>query len=170
MKRVLAFTLVLLTSFSFGFATPTARLSNPSLSQASSRAPRTANAEKVVVVVESEHLTGVLSDGRTIEVRLKAELKGDNPSSLTGEGRSYSSTGAHNYWPATGAITGAVVTLSGTVTDSNVAFLIGSPLTVVADSTTGQIIFHFGPYAGGPFVGHIDTFTGTGRVKIKGAD
>jgi len=161
MNRVLAFTLVLFVSFSFGFA---------SSAQASPLPAGAENAKKIVVVVESEHLTGIVPDGRTIEVRLKVTIEGDDPSSLIGEGRAFCSCGPHNYFPATGSINGAVVTLSGTVTDSSSAFLIGSPVTVVADSTTGQITFTFGPYAGGPFVGQIDTWTGTGKVQIKGAD
>ena len=157
MNRVLAFTLVLFVSFSFGFA---------SSAQASPLPARAENAEKIVVVVESEHLT----DNHDVGVRLKVELQGDDPSSLIGEGRAFCSCGPHNYFPATGSINGAVVTLSGIFTDSSQPFLIGSPVTVVADSTTGQITFTFGPYAGGPFVGQIGTWTGTGKVKIKGAD
>jgi hypothetical protein len=153
MNRSLLLALVLLASFSFASGMPV----------------ETVNDDEVAVSVASEHLTGILPNGESVEVRLKAELEGD-PSFLIGQGRHFASSGAHNYWPATGSMTGTVVTLSGTVTGSNVAFLIGSPVEVEADSATGQIALNFGPLAGGPFAGRILGFTGTGRVEIKGAD
>ena len=83
------------------------------------------------------------------------------------EGRHFTSSGAHSYWPATGSIDGDVVTLGGVVSDSNTPFLVGSPVEVEADSTTGAMTFRLGPQAGGPFVGQTIVFTGVGTVKIK---
>jgi hypothetical protein len=121
----------------------------------------------ITVSVKSEDLTGPLPNGLIPSINLKAEVEGANPSSLTGEGRHFASTGSHNYWPASGVLNGTVVTLSGTVNDSNVSYLIGSPVEVVADSATEEITLTFGPLPGGPFVGATLVFTGTGRVKIS---
>jgi hypothetical protein len=129
--------------------------------------PLCAVAGEVSVVVKAEHLTGTLPNGVEAEVRLKAELQGEDPASLTGEGRHFASTGAHNYWPATGSLSGATVTMSGTVTESNVAYLIGSPLQVTANVETQQITLNFGPLVGGPFAGQTLTFSGTGRLAIN---
>lgn len=118
------------------------------------------------VEIKSEHLTGILPNGVAVEVRVKATAQGTDPSSLTGEGRHFASTGAHNYWPATGSTDGTTATLSGAVTESNVAFLIGSPVEVVANATTEVITLTFGPLTGGPFAGRTLLFTGSGQVSI----
>ena len=119
------------------------------------------------VSIKSEHLTGVLPNGLAVDINLKADAEGTDPSSLTGNGRHFASTGAHNYWPATGSMDGTTVTLAGTVTESNVPFLIGSPVVVVADASTEAITLSFGPLAGGPFAGQTLLFTGVGKVIIN---
>ena len=121
----------------------------------------------VGVEIQAQDLTGVLPNGVVATVRVKAAAQGDAPSSLVGEGRHFASTGAHNYWPATGSIAGDVVTLGGDVSDSDVPNLIGSPVEVEAHSTTGATTLTFGPLEGGPFVGQTIVFTGVGTVKIR---
>ena len=118
------------------------------------------------VDIKSEHLTGILPNGVPVVIRLKAEAQGTDAASLTGSGRHFASTGAHNYWPATGSTDGTTATLSGTVTESNVPFLIGSPVEVVGNASTDAITLNFGPLAGGPFAGQTVVFTGTGKVSI----
>jgi hypothetical protein len=119
------------------------------------------------VEIQAQDLTGVLPNGVVVTIRVKVVAKGDAPSSLVGEGRHFTSSGARSYWPATGFIDGDVVTLGGVVSDSNTRFLVGSPVEVEADSTTGAMTFRLGPQAGGPFVGQTIVFTGVGTVKIK---
>ena len=118
------------------------------------------------VSVKSEHLTGVLPNGVAVDVNLKAAAQGTHASSLTGDGRHFASTGAHNYWPATGSTDGNMATLSGAVAESNVPFLIGSPVLVVANASTQAITLFFGPLAGGPFAGQTLVFAGAGKVTI----
>jgi hypothetical protein len=161
--------IALLVSLSSAFGAPTQRLANLPPNYASQALTRTEASDEFSVTVKSEHLTGSLP-GLTVEVRLNASLSGDDQSSLAGEGRHFSSTGAHSYWPATGAISGTSVTIHGTVTESNLPVLINSPVEIAADSATDQITMYFGPIAGGPFAGQTLVLTGTGRVTIKGDD
>lgn len=125
-----------------------------------------ASVASTTVDVKSQHLTGTLPNGVAVDVNLKAVAQGNDPSSLTGDGRHFASTGAHSYWPAMGFTDGTNVTLSGTVTESNVSFLIGSPVVVAADASTQAITLSFGPLAGGPFAGQVLVFTGAGKVTI----
>jgi hypothetical protein len=108
-----------------------------------------------------------LPDGRVVTLDVKVTAQGDTASLLVGQGRHFASVGPKNYWPATGSIDGNVVTLGGVVSDSNTDFLIGSPVVVEADSTTGAMTVRFGPLAGGPFVGQTLVHTGVGTVTIK---
>jgi len=126
-----------------------------------------ASASAVAVVVKAEHLTGLRPDGSTVEFMVKVVAEGADASSLVGEGRHFGSGGALNYWPATGSIDGSVVTLGGVVTDSNTPFLIGSPVDVEADSSTGATTLTFGPLAGGRFAGETIVADGVGMVSIK---
>jgi hypothetical protein len=57
----------------------------------------------------------------------------------------------------TGLVSGDVVTLSGTVTQSSVSAEIGTPVTFIATASTGAITWTFG---GVPF-------TGTGTVVVR---
>jgi hypothetical protein len=102
--------------------------------------------------------------------QVKVVAQGDDASSLAGEGRLFGSGGAHNYWPAVGSIDGDVVTLGGVVEDSNAADLIGSPVEIEANSSTGAMTLTFGPLAGGPFAGQTIVADGVGTVKIKTGD
>ncbi len=70
-------------------------------------------------------------------------------------------------FPLTGSIAGTTVTLTGTVTQSSFAGNIGTPVTVIGDSSGGAITFVFGPIAGGPFAGATLILTGTGTVVIR---
>src|SRR5262245_59795933 len=47
------------------------------------------------VSVKSEHLKGTLPNGVQVDVNVKAEAEGSDPSSLAGDGRHFASTGAH---------------------------------------------------------------------------
>jgi hypothetical protein len=125
-----------------------------------------ASTSAVTVEVQAEDLSGLRPNGTTVVFRVKVAAQGADASSLVGEGRHYGSNQAHNYWPAKGSIDGNVVTLAGVVSDGNTAFLIGSPVEVVADASTGSMTLTFGPLAGGPFAGQTIVATGTGRVKI----
>lgn len=118
------------------------------------------------VEVKSEHLTGTLPIGLVVDVNLKVDAEGETPGSLSGPGRHFASTGAHNYWTASGSTDGTTITLGGSVNESNTAFLIGSPVSVTADVVTQAITLTFGPLAGGPFAGQILVFTGSGNVSI----
>ena len=59
-------------------------------------------------------------------------------------------------FPLAGSRAGTVVTISGKVAFSNNATLVGTPVKITADASTGSIIFNFGPF----------TLTGTGAVVI----
>jgi hypothetical protein len=141
----------------------------PTVYAATGRAPVLdlgGNGAGTSVEIKSEHLTGTLPNGVAVDVNLKVDAQGADPSSLAGNGRHYASTGAHSYWPATGSTDGTTVTLAGAVSESNTAFLIGSPVSVVADASTQAIRLSFGPLAGGPFVNQTLVFSGLGRVTI----
>ena len=117
--------------------------------------------------LRSEHLKGIRPDGSDVTFRLKAEAKGDDASSLEGNGRHFGSGGAHNHWSVTGSVSGDVVTLAGVTTDSNESFLIGSPVNLVGDASSGSITLAFGPIAGGQFAGQTIVGTGVGTVTIN---
>jgi hypothetical protein len=59
-------------------------------------------------------------------------------------------------FPLTGSVSADVVTLSGAVKQSSVKALIGFPVSVNADTSTGSITLMIGPF----------TLTGTGSVTI----
>lgn len=100
-------------------------------------------------------------------VTLQAHLRG-TPDALVGTG-----TGAHHdlaseaRFELAGALDGSLVTLSGTVTQAGVAFLLGTPVEVTADSARGVVTHTFGPIAGGPPVGATLTFAGSGAVVVR---
>jgi hypothetical protein len=119
------------------------------------------------VEIQAQDLTGLRPNGTTVIFQVKAVVQGSNVSSLTGEVRQFGSGGAHSYWPATGSIAGSLVTLGGVVADSNAPLLIGSPVKLEADSSTGAMTLTFGPLAGGPFAGQTIVADGFGSVKVK---
>jgi hypothetical protein len=122
----------------------------------------------VAVEIQSEDVTGLRPNGTTVIFHIKATAQGGDASSLVGEGRHFGSGGAHNYWPATGSIDGSVVTLAGVVADSNNPALVGVPVELRGNSSTGAINLDFGPLPEGPpYNGQTIFAEGFGRVKIK---
>jgi hypothetical protein len=120
----------------------------------------------VAVEIQAQHLTGLRPDGSTAMVQVKAVVQGEDASSLAGEARIFGANGAHGYWPATGSITGNLVTLSGVLTESNIG-LVGTPVELEANTSTGAMTVALGPLSGGPFVGQTIVVDGFGSVKIK---
>lgn len=59
-------------------------------------------------------------------------------------------------FPLTGSVSAGVVTLSGAVRESSIKTLIGTPVSVTADTSNGSITFVFGTL----------TLTGTGSVTV----
>lgn len=104
--------------------------------------------------------------GPSGEVRLGVHARG-TPEELSGTGGSAHATFAS---PATftfdGALDDAVVTLTGTVAHAAFEFLVGTPVTLTANASTGTIHLVFGPIPGGPVAGETLTFTGTGVVNV----
>lgn len=120
----------------------------------------------VGVEIQAPDLTGVAPNGTTVTVQVKAVAEGENASSLTGEVRLFRAGGAHGYGTITGSLVGNIVTLSGVLTESNIG-LVGTPIELEADSSSGAITVTLGPRSGGPFVGTTTVFDGFGSVKIK---
>ena len=105
--------------------------------------------------------------GSSGTVALEATAKGTT-SSLVGRGAGvHINFASEARFTLTGSISGSVVTLTGAVTQSGFAALIGTPVSIVADASTGTITHIFGPIAGGPLAGVTLTFTGTGTVVIN---
>lgn len=120
----------------------------------------------VAVEVQAQLLTGLRPDGTTATIWVKAVVHGEDASSLAGEARLFGAQGAHGYWPATGSLVGNLVTLSGVLTESNVG-LVGSPVELEANTSTGAITVTVGPLTAGRFVGQTIVVDGFGSVKIK---
>ena len=122
----------------------------------------------VGVEIQAQDLTGVRPwNGTTAKVQVKAMVQGEDASALAGKARVFGAGGAHGYAPATGSLVGNVVTLSGVLTESNIG-LVGTPVELEANSSTGAITVTLGPFVGGPpFVGHTLVVDGFGSVKIK---
>lgn len=120
----------------------------------------------VAIEIQAQHLTGLRPDGSMAKVQVKAVVQGEDASSLAGESRVFGARGAHGYGPVTGSRAGDVVTLSGVLTESNIG-LVGTPVALEADSSSGAITVTLGPFTAGPFVGQTIVVDGVGRVKIK---
>jgi len=120
----------------------------------------------VEVVLKSQNTVGLRPDGSTVLIDIKLEVTGSDTSSLTGAGRHFGSGGTHAYWDVTGAIAGNVMTLVGTVQDTNNPNYLGTPIRVTADLGSDLVTFEFGPLTGGPYVGHTIVTQGSGRVQI----
>ena len=60
-----------------------------------------------------------------------------------------------------------MVLLSGTITQSNQPALVGSPVEIEADATTGTLRVTLGPYAGGVFAGQTVVFDGSSTVLVQ---
>ena len=121
----------------------------------------------VEVVLKSQNTIGTRPDGSTVLIDIKLTVVGPNPSSLTGAGRHFGSGGTHAYWDVTGGIIGNIMTLEGTVQDTNNPVYLGSPILVTADLTSEIVTFAFGPLTGGPFEGHTIVTEGPGRIQIR---
>ena len=121
----------------------------------------------VGVEVQAQDLTGVAPNGTPVTlVQVKAAVQGEDASSLTGEIRLFRAGGAHSYAPVTGSLVGDIVTLSGELTESNIG-LVGTPVVLEANSSSGAITVTLGPRSGGPFVGTTTVFEGFGKVKVR---
>ncbi len=121
----------------------------------------------VAVEIKAEHLSGTRPDGTTVTFRTNVDAEGSDASSLVGRGRQFGSGGVHSYYPATGSVAGNVVTLAGVVDECNEEVLVGSPVQIVGDASSGAITLTFGPLAGGHFAGHTIAAQGAGQVTIK---
>lgn len=107
------------------------------------------------------HISGEVTLAPGFSVQLTANAKG-TPDSLSGQG--VDSTfhgvgpppGTCTFDNLTGSISGTVVTLHGSVTQSSDKSLIGTPVWIEADASTGAISFNFGGFI----------LTGTGNVHI----
>jgi hypothetical protein len=124
----------------------------------------------IAVEVQADNLTGLRPNGTTVVFHLQATAAGPNPSSLHGAARQVGSGGALSYWPATGSVDGNIIALAGVVAGSNASFLVGSPMELEADSSTGAMTLTFGPLAGGPFAGQTIVAQGVGSVSIRTDD
>ncbi len=107
-------------------------------------------------------ISGQVSIG-TFTVTVRAHASG-TASSLSGGGTDSPPPAASPHgnpgvcqFPLAGSTDGTTVTLSGTVTQSSIHSLIGLPVTITADTSTGFITFHIGPF----------TVSGTGTVVIR---
>jgi hypothetical protein len=121
----------------------------------------------VKVAVKSEWtVVGLRPDGTTVTFLLKAIGEGSDPSSLAAGGRIEGSNGAISEWSGTCTVSGDVVTLIGSITDSNNALLVGSAIELIGDASTNDVTFVFGPLAGGPFAGQTIDAAGPGKVAI----
>jgi len=95
--------------------------------------------------------------GLTLSVQAQAN---GTAASLSGQGMDNSVSGGKGYCrvPLTGSLSAGWVTLSGNITFSNDPANLGVPVTYLANSATGEIIFDFGGFV----------FTGTGQVHVQG--
>ncbi|MGI0020798.1 MAG: hypothetical protein ACREAY_10045, partial [Nitrososphaera sp.] len=108
-------------------------------------------AEKQTTTV---HINGQVSTESGDTLTLQAHAKGSSPSSLSGKGLDSTFHGGSPppgtcTFALTGSISddGSIITLSGAVTQSSNAALVGTPVEIIADASTGEITFIFGPVA-----------------------
>lgn len=108
-------------------------------------------------------ISGVVSNSVIGTVSVRAHASG-TASSLSGGGTdspppapSPPGNPAVCQFPLTGSISANVVTLSGTVTQSSVRAEIGTPVTFMANASTGAITWTFDGFI----------FTGPGTVEIR---
>ena len=98
--------------------------------------------------------------------KLGVSVRG-TPQHLTGGGGSADVALAS---PATftfdGALDGSVVTLQGHVAHAAFEFLVGTPVTLTADTSTNETELSFGPVPDGPLAGQTLTFSGIGDVSL----
>lgn len=101
----------------------------------------------------------------TIPVYLSAQASGP-AGALTGMGVTHSSTGPTYRFDLSGAVDESAVTLSGTIYKSTASFLIGTPVSLTADASTGEVTYNLGPLVAGVFAGQTLVFSGPGVVRI----
>lgn len=126
-------------------------------------APIAASAE----VPQTVNVAGMVS-GESGVVDLQA--RGSGTDRLTGTGTGFHRDfGSRANFVLEGTAEGGVVNLSGAVSKARFACLIGTPVTVTANGSTGTINHTLGPVAcPGPLNGQTLSFAGTGTVVING--
>lgn len=143
-RSLLTIPAILLATLSFALSTPV-----------------TAHGRVDTVVSISGTLTGP-----TGVAKLGVTVRG-TAAHLTGSGGSAQVAPAS---PATfafdGALDGVVVTLQGDVAHAGFEFLVGTPVALTANASTGEIDLVVGPFPGGPQAGEVRTFRGIGDVSI----
>ena len=85
----------------------------------------------VEVVVKSQNTVGTRPDGSTVLIDINLQVEGSDLPALTGTGRHFGSGGTHAYWEVTGGVDGNILTLAGTVQDTNNPVYLGSPIQVI---------------------------------------
>ncbi len=118
-------------------------------------------------VPRTVNVAGVVS-GPSGTVDLQARAAGGDGLEGTGVGfhREFSSRAS---FVLQGSVTGSVVTLSGTVSKARFGCLVGTPVTVRADGSTGSIVHSLGPIGcPGPLAGQTLAFVGQGTVVVNG--
>jgi hypothetical protein len=169
MHRSLAVPIMLVSALQLACgSSPTDAADRVGLTSNAASANLATQSPTTTVEIKSEHVTAILPTGESLTLRLNVDAEGTDPAFLTGEGRHFGA--AHSYWPASGSTDGTMVTLFGTITESSGPPLIGSPVEVIGNASTGDITFVLGPIAGGPRIGQTLVFTGTGKVTINTKD
>ncbi len=110
------------------------------------------------------HVSGAVTLPSGFTLQLTANASG-TPSSLSGQGVDSTFHGNPGGPPPgtcifnnlTGSVSGSVVTLTGSVTSSTNNALVGTSVKIIADASTGSIVFDFGAFV----------LTGTGIVLIR---
>jgi hypothetical protein len=105
-------------------------------------------------------------------IRVAARARGANPDELSGGGYhvvlsevdGFIEESNWNVWE--GDTDGTSVSFSATIWRSK-APIVGTPITLDADASTGALIFSIGPFTGGAFVGETFVFEGFGTVVIN---
>lgn len=119
--------------------------------------PTIAFAEKPTTV----HINGQVSIGDVV-VEVQANAKG-SPTALSGRGMDTPVHSGSDFvpgectFPLEGSISGDIITLTGVVTQASNPDDLGTLVAVIADSSTGEIEFDFGPFV----------LTGTGNVVVN---
>jgi hypothetical protein len=67
-----------------------------------------------------------------------------------------------------GSVDGSVVVLEGHVAHAAFESLVGTPVRLTADASTGMIDLTFGPIPGGPQAGTTLVLSGRGKVTVAG--
>ena len=126
-------------------------------------APIAASSEARRTAVVAAVLTG-----DTGVVNLEAHASGQEELTGTGVGFHRDFRSRANF-VLKGRVEGETLDLSGTVSKAGAPCLLGTAVTVVADTLTGAVSHTLGPIScPGPFYGEVLTFQGAGRVVLTG--